>query len=201
MALSAIRSGHHLSQVGLLDHFHVSASKSNLIEYFGCFNSPSSRFLGTDATENWSAVEFYDYAKPHFDSGAGWTYVPRTESRKFEQICSDNGTCVFATFDELLDVKAFGAPARGTGSMIFDESSKYWYLLSYHLSFPTPNEIAHEVCNKIALYESKRKMKESNDMADVVAAELLAEFESGVQLEKNLIPNKSNTKNKKNGKR
>jgi SnoaL-like domain len=201
MALSAIRSGNHLTQVGLLDHFHISASKSNLIEYFGCFNSPSSRFLGTDANENWSAIEFYDYAKPHFDAGAGWTYVPRTDSRKFEQICSDDGTCLFATFDELLDVKAFGAPARGTGSMIFDGSSKYWYLVSYHLSFPTPNELAHEICNKIAVFESKQKIKQSSDMADVVAAELLAEFESNVNLEKNTVPNKSNAKNKKSGKK
>lgn len=38
--------------------------------------SESGRFLGTDATENWSAEEFRKYAEPAFAAGNGWNYTP-----------------------------------------------------------------------------------------------------------------------------
>jgi SnoaL-like domain len=196
MALSAIRTGSHASQIALLNHFHLSAATCKLEEYFGCFYSPTSRFLGTDATENWSAVEFYDYAKPHFDNGSGWTYVPRPDSRKFEVVSAPDGTPIFVTFDEILDVEAFGAEARGTGTMIFDSISKYWFIVQYHLSFPTPNELAHEICKKIANHSKKLQVKLSTEHSDAIAAELLAEL----KLEEAAAPLKSNSKKKKNGK-
>ena len=103
---------------------------------------------------------------------------------------------MFATFDELLDVKSFGATARGTGTAIFDVTSKFWFLVSYHLSFPTPNELAHEICKKISIFEKKSEMNSLNVAADAAAAELLAELEIE---EKSDTSNKSKTK-KKNGK-
>lgn len=196
MALSAIRTGSHTSQIALLNHFHLSAASSNLGEYFGCFYSPTSKFLGTDGTENWSAIEFYDYAKPHFDNGLGWTYVPRPDSRKFEVISALDGIPIFVTFDEILDVESFGAQARGTGTMIFDSSSKYWFIVQYHLSFPMPNELAHTLCKQIATHSKKLQAKLSNEQSDAIAAELLAEL----ILEQAAVPVKSNCKKKKNGK-
>ena len=178
MALEALRTGRHATEVALLDRFHFSASESNITDYFGCFSSPTSRFLGTDATENWSALKFYDYAKPYFDDGSAWTYVPRANSRKFEHINNPDGTPLFVTFDELLDVAAFGATARGTGTMIFDQILQCWFIVSYHLSFPTPNSLAHEICQKISVYEKKMQVKDANDKSDAIAAELMAEFES-----------------------
>ena len=201
MAATAVRTGTHLSLVALLDNFHLAAAKANIIDYFGCFNSTSGRFLGTDAFENWTVLEFYEYCKPHFDAGSAWSYIPRPATRKFEQIDSPDGTPVFATFDELLDVKSFGATARGTGTAIYDVTSKYWFLVSYHLSFPTPNELAHEICKKISIFEKKAETRLLNAQSDAVAAELLAELVAELEVEqKNDKSNKSNTKKKKNGK-
>ena len=196
MAATVVGTGSHSSLVDLLDSFHSAAAKANIATYFGCFHSITSRFLGTDAAENWTVPEFYAYSKPHFDAGSAWTYVPRSASRKFEQIDLPDGTPVFATFDELLDVKSFGATARGTGTAIFDVSSKFWFLVSYHLSFPTPNELAHEICKKISIFEKKSEMNSLNVAADAAAAELLAELEIE---EKSDTSSKSKTK-KKNGK-
>ena len=200
MAAAAVKTGRHFSQTALLDHFHMAAAEANLNDYFGCFYSISSRFLGTDATENWSALEFYDYCKPHFDAGSAWSYVPRITSRKFEHISSPDGTPLITTFDELLDVESFGATARGTGTVIFDKESKVWFVISYHLSFPTPNELAHEICKKISLFEKKSAAKLSNDRSDAVAAELLAEFEIDSINEKGDSSKKSKSKKKKEGK-
>lgn len=201
MATAAVKTGKHLSPTALLDHFHLSAAKANLTEYFGCFHSTSSRFLGTDAMENWSALEFYDYCKPHFDAGSAWSYVPRQgTTRKYQNISSPTGAPLFVTFDELLDVESFGATARGTGTAIFDNESRHWFLVSYHLSFPTPNELAHEICKKISTFEKKSVAKSLSDHSDAVAAELLAEFEVNSVKEKNNPPHRSSVKKKKNGK-
>ena len=50
---------------------------------------------------------------------------------------------IFATFDELLDSESFGATSRGTGTLIF--GSNCWFIASYHLSFPIPDDIAKTV--------------------------------------------------------
>ena len=64
----------------LLDKFHERAAASDLEGYFRCF-APNARFLGTDATENWSVEEFRKYAEPPFRAGQGWKYVPDKSSR------------------------------------------------------------------------------------------------------------------------
>lgn len=196
MAEAAIRSARQDSIINVLDHFHSSAANAKLKEYFGCFDSPRSRFLGTDATENWSALEFWNYSKPHFDKGSAWTYIPRSKTRKIEQIDDFEGTPVFATFDELLDSSSFGATSRGTGTVIYDATLKCWFIVSYHLSFPTPNELAKDICKKILLFEKKSL---SND-ADAVAAELLAEYEISEKEPKQHGGKKSESKKKGNGK-
>ena len=199
MAAQAIGSGAHLSLTDLLDHFHLSASNANILEYFGCFYSPSSRFLGTDAEENWNVLEFYEYSKPHFDAEAVWTYIPRKNTRKYEQINSPDGVPLFATFDELLDSESFGCTSRGTGTAIFDAALKYWFLISYHLSFPTPNDLAREICKKIDIFEKKNGPKVLN-RSDVVAAELLAEFENDLKEKRRDNSKKSSSKKNKSGK-
>ncbi len=84
----------------LLDGFNRAAAQANLSEYFGCFSS-NGRFLGTDATENWTVEEFYSFSKPHFDGGKGWTYIPRPSSRKISIQSAPDGSPVFASFDEV----------------------------------------------------------------------------------------------------
>jgi hypothetical protein len=89
----------------LLDQFHLGAKTANLDLYFGCFFNLQSRFLGTDKDENWDVAEFYEFSKPHFLSGNGWTFTPIEGKRKFE--VWNNKT--FATFDELLESESFEA--------------------------------------------------------------------------------------------
>ena len=172
--------------VELLDLFHSSASRADLNSYFGCYHSPSCRFLGTDATENWNIPEFYGYSKPHFDAGKAWTYVPRPSSRRIEELViggADSSSAAsiqrIATFDELLDSESFVCTARGSGSAVFDGG--FWYLLSYHLSFPTPNDLAPNICAKIATYEKNSNtssaLTAATKKADDAAAQLLAELE------------------------
>mmetsp|Transcript_7866 Transcript_7866/g.7929 ORF Transcript_7866/g.7929 Transcript_7866/m.7929 type:complete len:198 (+) Transcript_7866:53-646(+) len=196
MAEIAIRTARQDSIISLLNHFHSSATDANLKEYFGCFDSPRSRFLGTDALENWSVLEFWNYSKPHFDKGSAWTYIPRSNTRKIEQIDDFEGVPVFATFDELLDSSSFGATSRGTGTAIYDATLKCWFIVSYHLSFPTPNDLAVDICKKISSFE--KKSLSSN--ADAVAAELLAEYEINEKEVNSNIGKKSGSKKKGSGK-
>ena len=168
------------SVVELLDLF-----RADLNGYFGCYYSSSCRFLGTDATENWDITEFYRYSKPHFDAGSAWTYIPRPSSRKIEEVNVGGGgggggdIQRIATFDELLDSESFVCTTRGSGSAVYEGG--FWYILSYHLSFPTPNDMAEDICGKIATFEKKSTtntaLKAAAKKADEAAAQLLAELD------------------------
>ena len=196
-------SARHSTVEELLDSFHLAASKPNLLEYFGCFYNSSSRFLGTDASENWTAEEFYNYAKPHFDTGKGWTYVPRNNCRKIDVVNlpaftgNDNSDISnlnqIAVFDELLDSESFSATSRGSGTLIFDTQLSCWFILQYHLTFPIPNELAGDMCGKIAVFEKNAINKSAALKADENAAALIAELEiEGSEI--------TNNKKKKGGK-
>jgi len=60
----------------LLDGFQEGSATSDIKKYFGCFLDGNSRFLGTDPEENWSASEFLETMRPHFESTlCAWKYV------------------------------------------------------------------------------------------------------------------------------
>ena len=113
-----------------LDGFHVDASKANFDGYFNRFAS-NGYFLGTDASERWSVSAFKLYAKPHFDKGRGWTYLP------VERNIEREGD--FAWLDEQLDNERLGR-CRGTGVLIKENGE--WKVLRYSLTFLIPNSIA-----------------------------------------------------------
>jgi hypothetical protein len=165
MSADMIASARHTSPEALLDAFHAAASDSDLDAYFGCF-SEHGHFLGTEATERWSANEFYDYARPHFQAKQGWKYIPQSRSVQHHM---DS----FCTFDELLEAVASRefSTVRGTGSLICQQG--HWFIAAYHLTFPVPNEIAVEVCQRIKQYE----FGEAETAADKAAAELIAQEE------------------------
>jgi len=126
----------------LLDDFHQRASDSDFKGYFDCF-APEGRFLGTDATENWTVQEFKKYAAPAFRAGKGWKYTPIKESRVLNLLADASLVC----FDEQLESQEFGA-ARGTGicrRVSDDSSEEKWWIVQYHLSFPVPNSIAVKI--------------------------------------------------------
>ena len=168
---NCVASATHNDVHDLLDSFHLAAKNANLKAYFGCFHAKGT-FLGTDATENWTIDKFFEYSEPHFKSGKGWTYVPIRESRKtiFFELGTSSTLC---TFDEILNSESFGVQARGSGSLIRENSSSLWFISSYHLSFPIPNDIAKGITLKIQAFDKLNSVKK----ADEAAAELLAELE------------------------
>ena len=119
----------------VLDDFHAAAARADFDRYFGHF-AAAGVFIGTDATEHWTVEEFRAYARPHFDAGRGWTYVP---GARHVYVSPDGRT---AWFDELLEQASLGL-TRGTGVLLLVEGR--WRIAQYHLTIPVPNELAPQV--------------------------------------------------------
>ena len=201
MDASIIGKSRHLTVDKLLDFWHLSASKSNFQDYFGCFHIQAT-FLGTDASENWTVIEFMKYAKPHFMAGSAWTYVPISGSRKLVFVPStssaiesksDFSYSQICTFDELLTSESFNITCRGSGSAIFDVSNNCWFILSYHLTFPIPNDISKPLCKLIDSFQKQKSMQ----LADQVANDLIAEFELEEKTKQMQMEKKGKPKKKK----
>ena len=171
-----IEQGIHRSPEELLNVFHQAAAVGDLQAYFGAF-CRNGRFLGTDASENWPVEEFLEFSRPHFRDGKGWTYIPRLETRVLSYYPSVESP-IFATFDELLDSPSFPSTCRGSGSLCFNSDKQSWYVVSYHLTFPIPNDIAKETCDRIATFEKKQRLKQATSEADKHRDELLRELDS-----------------------
>lgn len=125
----------------LLDRFHEAAATADAQTYFSLF-TPTGRFLGTDASEQWSVEEFRAYADPYFSQGQGWTYVPQERVIRMAPVeCG----CV-ATFDEVLTNESYGQ-VRGSGTLIRDAGG--WKIEHYVLSFTVPNDKARAVVETI----------------------------------------------------
>lgn len=179
----------------LLDAFHLAAENHNLKDYFGCFHR-NGTFLGSDAKENWTVDEFVEFSKPHFISGSGWTYRPILGSRKFNLIGGWNeNTAAIATFDELVKSKGLGITCRGSGTLVKDTSKNVWFVLSYHLSIPIPNEWAGSTtfCKTLNNHE----LGGLEAAAEKAAAELLAEIEREEEERVNEAAQKSSSSSKK----
>jgi len=131
-----------------LDAFHAAAAHSDYKGYFDLF-TPDGVFIGTDAAERWTVRDFRAYAKPAFDAHKGWVYVPRSRHVTLAPVACK---CV-AWFDELLDSKSYGT-SRGTGVLI--KGPKGWKIAQYALTFPIPNDLAHDMTDKIKAYEGRR---------------------------------------------
>ncbi|MGX9460537.1 nuclear transport factor 2 family protein [Shewanella sp. A14] len=117
----------------LLNQLHESAAVADWATYFKLYH-PQAVFIGTDASERWSMVEFERYAKPT----KGWRY--EVKSRHLLQI---DDTILF---DEQLYSPAYGV-SRGTGALVQTESG--WKIAQYHLSFPIPNDKAKRITSLI----------------------------------------------------
>lgn len=83
----------HDVEIGhVLDGFHAATAASNLDTYMHHF-APNGCFLGTDATEAWTVLEFRTYAQPHFDAGHGWVCHPVSATRK-NQFSGSTTACI-----------------------------------------------------------------------------------------------------------
>ena len=122
-----------------LDNFHQAASDANQQQYFDLL-SDKAVFIGTDATERWDKNAFIAFAKPYFDKGKGWTYIPRNR----HVTLAESGQV--AWFDEMLDSQSYGE-CRGTG--VLELTEKGWKISQYHLTIPLPNGLAKDVVKQI----------------------------------------------------
>lgn len=123
----------------VLDRFHRAAAEADAGTYFSLL-ADDAVYLGTDAGERWSVDELRAFARPYFDRGQGWTYVPTSRHVDLDE---DRGT---AWFDEMLENETYGT-TRGTG--VLTKTGDGWRIVQYHLTIPVPNEIAREVVERI----------------------------------------------------
>lgn len=130
-----------LSVDEVLDDWHAAAAESDHDRYMGYFYDDESIFMGTDATERWTAEEFGPWSKPYFDEGRGWKFTPVD---RWVYYSEDGNT---AWFDETLDTPHMG-PCRGSGVLIKTEEG--WKITHYNLSVPIPNAILSDVVKQIS---------------------------------------------------
>jgi ketosteroid isomerase-like protein len=90
----------------VLDDWHDAAAKADEPRYFAHF-TPDGVYLGTDATERWTASEFRAWAQPYFKRGKAWTFKAK---KRNVVVAGDT-----AWFDELLDTQNMGT-CRGSGA-------------------------------------------------------------------------------------
>ena len=157
----------------LLNTFHHAAAVAHFDTYFGCF-SAEGRFIGTDAEENWMISEFQEYARPHFAGSSAWVYNPISGTRKCKCFSPN-----MATFDELLISPSLKCKLRGSGVIVYDSNLSKWLILSYHLSFPIPDEKVPDVTAAVGSYRIKnddRLLRQREDEAARAAAAFLDEL-------------------------
>jgi hypothetical protein len=118
----------------MLDNWHKAAAKANFNEYFDDLTDDSV-FIGTDATEHWSKLEFETFAKPYFDKGKAWSFTAMKRHIYF----SDDKK--MAWFDELLNTQM--KICRGSGVLVKTDGK--WMIKHYVLSMTVPNDNVDEV--------------------------------------------------------
>lgn len=118
----------------LLDKWHHAASQADFDSYFELM-SPSSVFVGTDATEHWDYTAFKAFAKPYFDKGKAWSF---TSIERHIYVSADSS---LAWFDELLSTQM--KICRGSG--VLKKYGTDWKIEHYVLSMTIPNSLSKEV--------------------------------------------------------
>jgi len=134
LAASAAFAGPSRDAVNaVMDDWHKAASAADEDRYFGHLTTDSV-FMGTDATERWEAKAFREFAHPHFASGKGWTFTPRSRNVMLHK--------EMAWFDEVLDSASYGE-CRGTG--VLRKEKGVWKIVHYNLTIPIPNDLAKDI--------------------------------------------------------
>jgi len=118
----------------LLDDWHQAAANADQQSYFD-FISDDGIYIGTDATENWTKDEFFEWSKSYFENGKAWSFVAKERNIYL----SEKST--IAWFDEQLEYP--GGILRGSGVLVKEKSG--WKLKHYVLSLPVPNDRFKEV--------------------------------------------------------
>ena len=129
----------------VLTAFHAAAASADGKTYFSLL-ADDAIYIGTDASERWTAEEFKAFAEPYFSKGRGWTY-----SVTERNIVIAPGQTV-AWFDEMLVNETYGV-CRGTGVLV--EEDGLWRIAQYHLTFPIPNNLSREFTQRIKEHDKQ----------------------------------------------
>ncbi len=135
----------------LLDDWHQAAANADQQSYFD-FIAVDGIYIGTDATENWTKDEFFEWSKSYFENGKAWSFT--ADSRNI--YISENR--MFAWFDELLS--SGSVTLRGSG--VLKKVNDGWKLKHYVLSLPVPNDKFKEVI-KIIKEEKEQDAEKSQE--------------------------------------
>ena len=122
----------------LLNKWHLAAANADQQSYFD-FIATDGIYIGTDATENWTKDEFFEWSKSYFENGKAWSFVGRERNIYLSE--KNN----IAWFDEQLEYP--GGVLRGSGVLAKEKND--WKLKHYVLSLPIPNDKFKEVMEVI----------------------------------------------------
>lgn len=123
----------------ILDEWYKAADKGDGERYFSRFTGEAI-FLGTDATERWTASDFRARFKDNFNGVHAWTYVP---IERHVTISPDQSV---GWFDERLRSPKYGE-LRGAGVLVCSRGT--WKIAQYNLSFLIPNDVAASVVDMV----------------------------------------------------
>jgi hypothetical protein len=129
-----------------IDAWHMAASKADANIFFDSM-SDSSVYIGTDATERWTKMEFIAYAKPYFAQGEAWTFKPYDRDIHVSQ----NGEYVW--FSELLTTRM--GICRGSG--MISKTTEGWKIEQYHLSVTVPNDLITDFITLVDKFNRQKK--------------------------------------------
>jgi len=116
-----------------IDKWHKAAENADYKTYFELMTEDAV-FVGSDASEVWTAEEFKIFSKPYFDKGKAWTFTPVNRN-----VYIRNDT---AWFDEVLNSRHMGL-CRGSGVLLKDENGQ-WKIQHYVLSLAIPNPLVSQ---------------------------------------------------------
>ena len=134
LLITTIASAQNKNGVNLmLDNWHRAAGNANFTEYFDALSNDAI-YIGTDATENWTKKQFETFAKPYFDKGKAWSFLPLERHIYFSNYKK------IAWFDELLSTQM--KICRGSGVLVKHKNT--WKIKQYVLSMTIPNENTNE---------------------------------------------------------
>ncbi len=118
-----------------LDRWHRAAARADFDTYFSLMDDEAV-FVGTDSSEVWTKAAFMQFAKPYFERGKAWTFIPLHRN-----LYSDATHSGIVWFDETLDT--WMGICRGSGVLV--RKDDIWLIKHFVLSLTVPNEKITEV--------------------------------------------------------
>ncbi|MDO5509851.1 MAG: nuclear transport factor 2 family protein [Weeksellaceae bacterium] len=117
----------------LLNAWHQAAAEADENTFFNTFTQDGI-YIGTDATELWTAPQLANWSAQYFERESAWDFKPYDRNIYF----SHKGD--IAWFDELLET--WMGTCRASG--VLEKQGKVWRLKHYHLAIAVPNEVVED---------------------------------------------------------